>query len=367
MLPHNSLRLSLDSPSPAGGGGARDPLDATQVAGVFTRFAPLVALEAEIGLDVKSLPDSEKIGELTKILRTIEEAAFPGISSKVQPSTRGMRFLSKPLTPDQVTALNEAYNNEHTGSLTELIGQSRQVPLVESQERVVPLEAQAKEADVAMLFSPEPFHEACGAYGGKSRIFWARESVAEKIVEVARILNKVGLAPEIMDAYRPPEVQQGLLLRRADWIRQQHPDWSDEQVARQARVTTSSSPELAAHMSACAIDYRLVNLATAEPLPIGNSYPEGGPRSSLRFPYLTEDEFATREIFELVSRAVGFAVYLGENWHVSDRDRLYLIHTGAPHKTAHFGPIKGFDMETGEVMPYSADEMKVDFPVFRAD
>ena len=96
-------------------------------------------------------------------------------------------------------------------------------------------------------------------------------------------------------------------------------------------------------------------------LPLGNSYPEGGPKVAVRFPFITQEEWSTRQLFTLTMEMAGLRIYPYENLHASFGDLSAGI-TGfsdtevTPNYNGIYGPIKGFNLKTGEVEPYSIDE-----------
>jgi len=97
-----------------------------------------------------------------------------------------------------------------------------------------------------------------------------------------------------------------------------------------------------------------------ETLPLGNSYPEAGATSSLRFPYLTWDEFVTRTLFSEVSRMAGLTPFPGESWHVSSGDLFATAVNG--QGAAKYAPIRGFNRADGEIEPLPESEWSRDFP-----
>lgn len=48
-----------------------------------------------------------------------------------------------------------------------------------------------------------------------------------------------------------------------------------------------------------------------------------------------------------------------ENWHASEGDRGLSTDGSVKMQTAHYGPIRNFDQESGNIIPYEAEDIDV--------
>jgi len=272
-------------------------------------------------------------------------------------------FLIKELTEQQRNLLNAVLGLQYARRNAEQQAELRNVPLVESGEQMVDLREHLQSGS-QVSFSDKPFHEACGSYAKKKRIMCVRQEVATKLMLVCRALNEVHMSAHIEDCWRPPEVQQGLLLRRLVDVARANPDWNWEQVKMVAMSLTAPSPGLAGHQAGAAVDWRIYDIDGRDFLPLGNDYPEGGAHSSLEFPYLTAQQWRTRTLFASVMRMQGFRLLLTEDWHASHGDRG-MGADGALTRKAHFGPLQSFNVQTEEVLAYEPQEREI--PYFTDD
>lgn len=272
-------------------------------------------------------------------------------------------FLEKPLTSDQSKEIDKLLGEKYAGAAVQLQDKlATSVVIKESGEEMVSLPLLFKTNNVPLSLSNVPFHEACGEWAGKERVFWARKGVSEKILKAGKALQSLEIVLHLEDAFRPVGVQEGLFFRRVKLTLQQHPDWAQDwkKVWAEARSKTAVSPFMAGHKSGAAVDITL-RRADGTPLPLGNKYPEGGPKVAVRFPFITQEEWSTRQLYTLTMEMSGLRIYPYENWHASSGDlsagiaafsdtEVILNYNGI------YGPIKGFDLKTGEVEPYGVDE-----------
>lgn len=258
-------------------------------------------------------------------------------------------FLDRPLTLEDRRRLDEILTPTMAADLVAEQDRIVQIPIVESGERMVSLERTFASKGLTAFFSSLPFHAACGEWGGKPRVFWTREQVAQKLIRAARGLGAIGLAINFEDGFRPEGVQEGLFRRRiADLILPQHPEWRWEQILAEARSKTAINPILAGHKGGASIDATLAT-QDGEPLPLGHAYPEGGALVALDSPYVTPEQWRSRQLFRAAMTMAGLVVYPGEDWHASYGDNLAAHGEGY---VAQYGPLRDFDQQTGEIRPY---------------
>ncbi|OGK12502.1 hypothetical protein A3C98_01415 [Candidatus Roizmanbacteria bacterium RIFCSPHIGHO2_02_FULL_37_15] len=275
-----------------------------------------------------------------------------------------MGFLTQPLTTEQRQQIDYQLGPVYAQESIEFQQMMMAISIEESGELMVPLEEKFKQLGVRVSFSEKPFHPASeSGWAGKSRVFWTREAVSEKLLQAARALNEVGLIMHFEDAFRPVGVQEGLLKRRiTDFILNDHPDWDPERdfnlIMTEAQSKTAIMPRIAGHKGGAAVDVTLRTL-NGDPLPLGNKYPQGGALVSLSCPYLLAEEWQTRQIFRVAMEIVGMVVYPGEDWHASDGDNLAGVNPDGslkPNYVASYGPITKFDLNTGKIFPYDPSD-----------
>jgi D-alanyl-D-alanine dipeptidase len=294
---------------------------------------------------------SDQIGQLARILNIPDfELILP---------EKG--FLANPLSPEQDKVIDAYLGPQYAKAGVDLQDSLRVIEIKETHEKMVSLPQLFNDSDTPLSLSAVPFHDACGQWAGKQRVFWVRENVARRILQAGQAIESLGYQLHIEDAFRPIGVQEGLFLRRVKLILKEHPEWINDwnKVWMEARSKTAVSPWMAGHKSGAAVDITVRTLA-GEPLPLGNKYPEGGPKVALDYPYVTQKEWNTRQIFTALMKMVGLRVYPYENWHASFGDPTAgLIGSGTDVKFdyyAVYGPIKNFDQESGEVEPYQIEE-----------
>jgi len=276
-------------------------------------------------------------------------------------------LLAKELDNETRSILGNKLSQSYALSALEAQKLIADVPIVESMERMVNLQ-KFLENNVEVVFSKKPYHPACGDWANKERLFWVRESFANKIITLFQGLNNVNITPKIEDTYRPPGVQEGLFSRRYHLVKADFPKMTEEELINEVMSKTAATPRLSSHKAGAAMDYTMLDSKTKIPLKIGNNYPDGGPHVSINFPYLTEEEWINRQFFLLSAISLGLSVYPWENWHISYNDNLsgYDSKTNSRIKnfTATYGPIKEFDHENGTIMHrYSLEEYDQTFKI----
>ena len=270
-------------------------------------------------------------------------------------------FLKNPLTDEQKKAVNDTLGPIYAQESVQFQERLANLPIEESGEKMVSLvERLSRAGSPRVSFSDKPFHPASlNGWAGKPRVFWVRETVADKLVSAATALNEVGIMPHFEDGFRPIGVQEGLLKRRVqEIIIPAHPDWDPvddfEKIMTEAQSKTAIKPVFAGHKGGAAVDLTLRTL-DGIPLPLGNEYPQGDALVNLDCPYVTREQWKTRQVFKNIMLLVGMNPYPGEDWHGSFGDNLAGANPdGSPKDgyVAQYGPIKGFDPQTGEIEPY---------------
>ena len=261
-------------------------------------------------------------------------------------------FLARPLSDSQRRLVDESlspFYAQRSASQQEVIAT---VPIRESSDKMVFLPELFQEHGLPLSLSDIPFNKACGEWADKPRVFWIRESMANRLLILAGAISEVDLLFYIEDAFRPVGVQEGLFKRRVEWIQNEHPGWEWGKVLLEAKSKTAVSPRLASHKSGAAIDITLRRISDGFPLDLGNKYPEGGALVAVDCPFVTAEQWQTRQIFSNSFLMAGFAIYDGEDWHASYQDNLAGVSNGnvIDRYVAKYGPIKSFSLETGQIL-----------------
>lgn len=267
-------------------------------------------------------------------------------------------FLETPLSVVQRDLVNNALGRTYARNQVELQNRGFSIKIAESGERMSNLRGLIQAANLRAEFSTTPFGAGCEDWTGKERIFWLREKVALKTLEVVRALNRIGLLPFFEDGFRPYGVQEGYFRERLRLVREEHPDWDEVLIREEACSKIARNPRLAAHKAGAAIDYTL-RTVDGFSLNLGNVWPEGGALVALNCPYVTFEQWRTRQLFKFSAESAGLVVYEGEDWHASFGDYLAAM-IGGQAQTL-YGPIYDFDRRTGEITPYAENDYEEPF------
>jgi|GEM_PF-1812257 len=311
------------------------------------------ALEKAVGLRFVE-PERKKMNRLQDELGRIA-SSFGGNAPDINTPRKGL--LSERLSDHQKNVLNavlwptyaETYAEQQNSLLDTIIG--------ETNEKMVELFKVLWGREAWFTYSKVPIHPACGPYANRQRIFFMRREVAHNVASVFRALNSADLMAHLEDCWRPPEVQEGLFIRRVIEVARWNPSWPWERVKMVASSLTAPAPGFAGHQAGAAVDW-VIRKKTQDQdfLDSGVVYPEGSAVSCERFPYLTFEQFRTRVIFLFCAGMGGFKTLPTESWHISLGDRG-MVEGKVPLKRAVYGPIKSFNRDTGEVDPYPAGRL----------
>ncbi len=315
--------------------------------------------EAEAALSLEWVGSNQQLlHQLQDTLAAIATSLGADIPRVVAPE----KFLAHAPTKEQDATIAQHLQDSYVQAALRLQDALMGVTIAESGERMVDLPNLFLQHNLPISLSTLPFHMACGDWGGKPRVFWVREQVAHKVLRVAQALQQQGFMIHLEDCFRPLGVQEGLFKRRVQLILSEHPEWITQwdKVWQEARSKTAISPWMAGHKSGAAVDITLRTLEGAS-LPLGNAYPEGGPKVALVYPYVTQAEWSTRQLFSVSMELAGLRLYPYENWHASWGDLSAAIVQGSTTEAqsnyvTQYGPVKGFDPQTGEIIPYTQDE-----------
>ncbi len=240
----------------------------------------------------------------------------------------------------------------------------KNIPIKENYQKLTNLETIGRDRCFPWEFSDNPYHEACKEWAGKRRLFSVREQVAQKLIDMTYDLQTAHYGIRFEDAFRPPDVQRGLFYRRYQQTKQNNTNWSDEEILLETKSKTAYTPRFAAHQAGAAVDIRLIDTITGEIVDIGHDYPDGGSKVAVSFPFVTQTQWLNRNLLAVVAGKHGLTMYPFEDWHVSAGDVTSVVLGGETQEGAVFGPIKSFDLTTGEAIDtYGSEELDVVFPL----
>jgi D-alanyl-D-alanine dipeptidase len=326
------------------------------------------------GVNFQKLPSSvyEELHEVIDTMTNTRETVCEQIGVEV-PESRAILFLpetvlSGPLTDSQVIDINNHETDDVAAFSTAIQERLLGVPVEESYEHLKHLPMIFEQKGIIASFSSKPFHEACGFWAGRDRLFWARASFTDRLAVFGKLLNNADVNLHFEDAFRPLGVQEGLFKRRVNWTKRDHPDWTEDRVVQEARSKTAAIARLASHKGGAAVDATLKD-SSGENLTFGHDYPDGGALVFPRTPYVTAEQWRNRQLFQVAAGLSGLTLYVGEDWHVSYGDNLASLDINGevdPNYVAKYGPIKSFEAwdETGHITNvYSEKEMDEVFPM----
>ncbi len=306
-------------------------------------------------------PTSEQVNALEDKLK--RAAQFLGVKCPpLELLKRGI--LTQPLTEEQMNRVATELDLPYGSYFTQLQDTARKTPIIEAGEKMVDIRETFATAGVAATFSNIPINPAAGKeWGGKPRVFWAREGVTSLVLKAAEAFREIGITLHFEDGFRPEGVQEGLF--RSIWKiqKEQHPNLDNTQLLDVVGSMIAFAPWNAGHKSGAAVDYTLRTL-DGKPLDLGHQYLQLGAKVALNFPFLIWEQVATRRLFEKVSEMAGLSVYPGEDWHVSDADTLAAMVRENPQTYAtKYAAIKSFDLQTGAIIPADPAKYYENFPL----
>ncbi len=268
-------------------------------------------------------------------------------------------FLVTPLTLVEKARVTSKFDAKFSRYFVSVQDGLRKVPISEVGEKMVDMRLALRAAGAQADFSDVPITKFGGEWAGKSRVFWGRQGLVEKICKLTTAYNAAGLAPHFEDGFRPIGVQEGLFQGVLDQFMTknalaQTPVTDDtDTILQQARSMVAIAPWIAGHKSGAAVDYTLQELEGA-PLDIGHGYLQvGASLVAIKSPFVTFEQWAARQLFAQGAEMIGLSVYPGEDWHASVGDVIATIgNDDSLNTAATYGPIRSFDPQTGDIDPY---------------
>jgi len=290
---------------------------------------------------------SKMIASVEECKRTVELFSLIDTSGRVIFEVPDF-FLEKPLEPDQKIVIDTSESEKVASLSVDMQDRLLGVPIDECYQPLVDLRRILSDR---ASFSAVPFHEACGEWAGLERQFWVRQDFASRLVLMAEVLGDQDIAIHFEDGFRPLGVQEGLFKRRIEAVKANFPNYTEEQILREARSKTAITPRLASHKAGAAVDVRLLRNGKLDD--IGHEYAEGGALVYLKSPFVTQEQWQNRQTLVIAASLCGLTMYIGEDWHLSYGDNLASLNddlTPEPGYVAQYGPIKRIDHRSGQIM-----------------
>ena len=210
----------------------------------------------------------------------------------------------------------------------------------------------AERAGIEMQFSESKIA------GELERVFFIREGLVNKLMDIGRAMNDRGWILKIEDGYRSQDMQSQLvrkpelfdaILRKCIWENDgQLPP--TELVFRRATVLIANIPKIGTHMSGSAVDISVFRRDDGSEVWRGNPYLEMSERTPMRSPFIEADDLQNRLEITALMEAHGFMHFPFEFWHYNQGDAMGNILSGHP-APARYGPVH-WDPQTNRVTPY---------------
>lgn len=214
-------------------------------------------------------------------------------------------------------------------SFGEPLTKLRKVPIDDNGELLV---------DPCTMTDRLHFAEKHPVFEGIIRTPFVRESVAHMLVDAASKLPD-GIRLEVLEGYRPIELQRTQYNHLKSQLASQHPEWSS---ATLNRVTNSLSapPDDRCpppHVTGGAVDLYPVYIDSGKMLDMTSPFAWDASSAKTNMGGLSPTAAANRQMFAQALSASGLTNYAGEWWHWSYGDSGWALRTGSP--TAVYGRV----------------------------
>ena len=249
-------------------------------------------------------------------------------------------------------ATRRAYWAEQMQLGYELIQRTLPFEVRECGEGFASIPHAAELAGVEMLFSDSKIA------GDIDRVFFMREGLVRKVIDIGRDMNARGWILKIEDGYRSMEMQRQLvrkpdlfdaILKKCTWENGgQLPPV--EMVFRRAMVLIANLPKVGTHMSGSAIDVSVFRRDDGTEVWRGNSYLEMSERTPMRSPFIEAPDLQNRLEITSMMESHAFIHFPYEFWHYNQGDAIGHVLKNQP-TPARYGPVH-WEMQTNRVTPY---------------
>lgn len=314
-------------------------------------------------LEISTEKKAKIISEAKLSVREIDKSEilsikdfFSGVGLNIDLDLTNLILLNKELTEEQKFIIDEilapTYQKIYENFDQELV----KIPTQNSKEKLVSIRDIVKSRDLKVSFNDSNYPDYCGEYANKPREFYFREKLTEPFIKFCELISKLDLSVFIIDTYRPKVVQESLYLNTFKRIKNSYPNLKLEELIIETNSKTAFSPWSAGHMTGAAID--LCIMKNGEFINMGNDFRTTGASCNMNYPFLTIEHLKSRSIFNYISIASGFSIYPAEDWHISLGDITANFNS---KDIANYGPIKEFDIKSGNIVPYNSTEYYQNF------
>lgn len=217
-----------------------------------------------------------------------------------------------------------------------------------NQEKLVDVASFGVASNSAYARAIAPYYKT---FASALKKVFVREGVAQKLVEVNKLLNSYGVELLVLDGYRPIALQKELWNHFIKIGEATIPNATDEQLVRFAGQF-ASDPRVfdpnnfrtwPVHNTGGAIDLTLRNLKDGQELFMGGIFDDADVVSSTRYyenPTHTSQSATearrNRRLLYHAMCAVGFANYHHEWWHYDLGTQMWVMH-GGNSRCAYYG------------------------------
>jgi D-alanyl-D-alanine dipeptidase len=194
--------------------------------------------------------------------------------------------------------------------------------------------------------------------GDFDRVFFIREGLVDRVLDIGRTMNARGWVLKIEDGYRSMEMQRQLgckpnlfdaILNKCIWENGgQLP--TVEMFFQRAMVLIANLPKVGTHMSASAIDISVFRRDDGSEVWRGNSYLEMSERTPMRSPFVSAEDLRNRLEITAMMEAHGFIHFPQEFWHYNQGDAIGHVLSGNP-APARYGPVH-WNPQSNQVSAY---------------
>jgi D-alanyl-D-alanine dipeptidase len=166
---------------------------------------------------------------------------------------------------------------------------------------------------------------------------YVREEVARMLADANSRLRLAGLNLIVGYGYRAPAVQERYWATSLDNVRQEHPDWSQEQVEEEAD-RHAADPAVAGHITGGCVDVTVGH--GDQPLDMGvdlDDFTAAGTLIKTFGDGTTAEQMSNRMLLYQVMTEAGFMPFFAEYWHFMYGDREWAYLSGLD--TSLYGPL----------------------------
>ncbi len=320
-------------------------------AGSQNEIEAVARITQDCDLEFKPVSDQQR----SELLRLLEESAKAMRVDAILPDFPERGFLQKNLEHDEAKAIDEGLGPIYREEAMLLQAKLKDIRIEDCGEALEDVQLRFEKEGLEAVFCNDEYRADAQAF---PRTFWGRHGFVDRLTVMTRGFNQIGLRPFVHDLFRVPGVQEGLYSGAYELVRKEM-GLSGQALIDTVNAMVASCPAIAAHKGAAAVDIFLQD-RNGDFLDLGNSPFRPGPATAIKFPFVTHEQFRTRQLYSRIAQMAGCTVYPFEDWHSSYGDAFAAL--GRGESACNYGPIESFDASTGAVVPYSIDKIWKEFP-----